>query len=241
MNLLICLITFNRLDYTKKTLRNLWRTIELPYYLIIVDNASTDGTQEYLSSLVERNRADQVVFNDANYYPGKATNIGWSTGLQKYPQATHLMRLDNDMHFEKGWDYAAESYFQAIPGLGQLGLDHEAIEHPKAALREMEINGKTLNPWPGCVGGPNIICRELWDAGLRYMELMWNDGRNSPLQEDSQFSRAIQNMGYLTGHMTENLSRTFANSSNWATDYPEYYRKTMSERGYDDKLKEGGL
>lgn len=236
MNLLICLITYNRLDYTKRTLRSLWATIEVPYYLIIVDNASTDGTQEYLGSLVERNRADEVLFNTENYYPGKAANIGWAEGLKEYPDATHLMRLDNDMHFEKGWDYTAASYFEAIAGLGQLGLDHEAIEHPKAALREMEINGKILNPWPGCVGGPNIIRRELWDQGVRYMELKWNDGRNSPLQEDSQFSRAIQNMGYLTGHMTENLSRTFANKDTWK-DYPEYHLKTMQERGYTDNAE----
>lgn len=235
MRLLIALITYNRLSYTKKTLRALWATIEVPYYLIIVDNNSTDGTQEYLGNLVERNRADQVIFNDDNYYPGKATNIGWSEGLQEYPEATHLMRLDNDMHLERGWDYAAADYFKKIPELGQLGLDHEAIEHPKAKLRELEINGKTLNPWPGCVGGPNIIRRSLWDKGVRYKELMWNDGRNSPLQEDSQFSKEIQAMGYLTGHMTENLSRTFANETNWA-EFPEYYKKTMTERGYTDNL-----
>lgn len=240
MNLLIVLVTYNRLAYTKKTLRYLWDTIEIPYYLVIVDNASTDGTQEYLSRLVDRNRADHVIFNDENYYPGKATNIGWEEGLKEYPEATHLMRLDNDMALYRGWDYAAESYFKAIPELGQLGLDHEAIEHPKAALRELEINGKKLNPWPGCVGGPNIIRRKIWDLGARYMDLRWDDGRKSPLQEDSQFSRAIQGMGYLTGHMTENLARTFANQDNW-TDFPDYYRKTMTDRGYDDKLKEVDL
>lgn len=236
MKLLIALITHNRLAYTKRTLRNLWRTIEVPYYLVIVDNASDDGTQEYLNKLVERNRADKVILNADNYYPGKATNIGWEEGLKEYPSASHLMRLDNDMDFKPGWDITALSYFEAIPELGQLGLDHEAIEHPKARLREIEINGKILNPWPGCVGGPNIIQRRLWDAGVRYLELRWDDGRNSPLQEDSQFSRAIQGMGYLTGHMIENLSRTFANETNWS-DYPEYYRKTLAERGYEEKLK----
>lgn len=236
MKLLIVLITYNRLAYTKRTLRNLWRTIEVPYYLVIVDNDSSDGTQKYLGNLVDRNRADYVIFNSDNYYPGKATNIGWEEGLEAYPEATHLMRLDNDMQLERGWDITAESYFKAIPELGQLGLDHEAIEHPKAALRVLEINGKQLNPWPGCVGGPNIIRRSIWDMGVRYKELMWNDGRNSALQEDSQFSKAIQALGYLTGHMTEDLARTFANESNWS-DYPEYYEKTMSDRGYDDNVK----
>lgn len=236
MKLLIVLITYNRLDYTKRTLRNLWRTIEAPYYLVAIDNKSDDGTQEYLLRLKERYRIDQVILNPENYYPGKATNIGWEQGLVEFPDATHLMRLDNDMHLEKGWDAAAEDYFKKIPELGQLGLDHEAIEEPKAKLREMEINGKTLNPWPGCVGGPNIIRRKLWDLGCRYQELMWNDGRKSKIQEDSMFSRTIMSKGYLSGHMTENLARTFANKDNWS-DYPEYYKKTMTERGYDDLIE----
>jgi len=236
MKILICLITYNRLAYTKKTLRALWDTIEVPYYLIICDNNSDDGTQKYLNTLVKRNRADKVILNPDNYYPGKATNIGWEEGLKDYPEATHLMRLDNDMSLLRGWDVAAADYFKKIPELGQLGLDHEAIEHPKAILREREINGKTINPWPGCVGGPNIIRRSIWDAGARYRELMWNDGRNSPLQEDSQFSRLIQGMGYLTGHMTEDLARTFANKDNWS-DFPDYYKKTMTDRGYDHLIK----
>ena len=240
MNLLIVLITFNRLACTKRTLRALWDTIEVPYHLVVVDNNSTDGTVEYLKKHTDRDKIDHVIFNPDNYYPGKACNIGWEIGLQLYPESTHLMRLDNDMHLERGWDIAAEDYFKKIPELGQLGLDHEAIEHPKAILRVMDINGKKLNPWPGCVGGPNIIRKKIWDLGVRYMELMWNDGRKSPLQEDSQFSRAIQAKGYLTGHMTENLSRTFANVTNWKED-PDYYIRTMSERGYSDKLKEAGL
>jgi len=235
MKLLVVLITYNRLAYTKKTLRNLYATIEAPYYLVVVDNNSTDGTKEFLKGLLQRGKADKIILNPDNYYPGKATNIGWSEGLKEF-DATHLMRLDNDMELKKGWDLEAEDYFKKITNLGQLGLDHEAIEHPKAFLREMEINGKTLNPWPGCVGGPNIIRRTIWEMGVKYDELMWNDGRNSPLQEDSQFSKKIQNKGYLTGHMTKDLARTFANKDNWK-DFPEYYEETMRDRGYDDNLK----
>lgn len=237
--MIICLITYNRLDYTKKTLKYLWNTMTEPYYLIVVDNNSTDGTQNYLSNLVGRGKIDQAIFNDENYYPGKACNIGWEEALRE-ADCNYLMRLDNDMELHEGWYDAALSYFEAIPELGQLGLDHEAIEHPKAALRALEINGKTINPWPGCVGGPCIIKKKIWDEGIRWPETRWDDGQNSPLQEDSRFSKSIQNMGYLVGHMTENLSRTFANESNWK-DYPDYYKKTMTDRGYDDRLRKAGL
>ena len=231
MKLLICMVTYNRLSYTKRTLRTLWATIQVPYYLVIVDNASTDGTQEYLGNLVDRNRANHVIFNTENYYPGKACNIGWREGLEEYPDATHLMRLDNDMHFEKGWDLRSQEYFKNIDRLGQLGLDFDGGENKVPQY----YNGMGLIEFPGCVGGPCIIRREIFDSGMRYDESRW-EGSRSKLQEDSRFSREIKNDGWLVGHMDERLSYTFATKDNWS-DFPEYYKKTMFDRGYDDEVE----
>lgn len=231
MKLLIVLITFNRLAYTKRTLRSLWDSIEVPYYLVVVDNASTDGTQKYLSGLVERGRVDHIIFNDQNYYPGKACNIGWKEGLEEYPQATHLMRLDNDMQFEKGWDVRAEEYFRKIDRLGQLGLDFDGGENKAPQY----YNGIGIIEWPGCVGGPNIIRREIYDSGKRYDETPW-EGSRSRVQEDSKFSREIKNDGWLVGHMDERLSWTFANKENWH-EFKDYYKKTMYDRAYDENVE----
>jgi hypothetical protein len=145
------------------------------------------------------------------------------------------MRLDNDMELKKGWDIAAEDYFKKIPNLGQLGIDDDAIQHPRAKLREMELNGKTINTWPGCVGGPCIVRRALWDAGMRYDEDKW-EGSGSKLQEDSRLSAKVRNLGYLHGHMTDGLCRTFANKDNWH-EFKDYYLKTMSDRGYDENVE----
>lgn len=239
MKLLIVLITFNRLKYSKRTLRDLFATIETPYYLVAVDNSSDDGTQDWLTSLQKRGKLDKVILNPENYYPGKACNIGWEEGLKEYPNATHLMRLDNDMHLEKGWDKAAAEYFEAMPSLGQLGIEHEAIENPRAAGHEITIKGKTINRFPGNVGGPCIISRAVWDMGLRYPEGKWYaEAKNIPTaQEDVKLSRLIEQNGFIMGHMDEKLAWTFANRSNWG-DFPEYYTKTLSERGYDRLLEE---
>lgn len=231
MKLLIVLITFNRLAYTKKTLRSLWDTIELPYYLVVVDNNSDDGTRDYLLSLWKRGRIDKVILNPENYYPGKACNIGWAEGLEHYPQATHLMRLDNDMHFEKGWDLKAEEYFKRIDRLGQLGLDFDGGENKVPQF----YNGMGLIEWPGCVGGPNIIRKSIYEDGARYEELRWA-GSRSKLQEDSKFSRKLINDGWLVGHMDQRLSWTFATPDTWK-DYPDYYKKTMFDRGYDEQVE----
>lgn len=231
MKLLIVLITYNRLDYSKRTLRSLWDTLEVPYYLVVIDNNSSDGTQDYMKSLVKRGKIDKFIANPENYYPGKAANIGWSEGLKEYPQATHLARVDNDMHFEKGWDQYAAEYFSTIDRLGQLGLDFDGGENKPLTF----YSGMAVIEWPGCVGGPNIIRREIFESGIRYDEDRW-EGSNSPVQEDSRLSRKVKNDGWIVGHMDERLSWTFANKDNWS-DYPDYYLKTMTDRGYVDNAK----
>jgi glycosyltransferase involved in cell wall biosynthesis len=236
MKLLVALITYNRLNYTQKTLRNFRKTISdsTEYYLVAVDNASHDQTQLYLKRQEGRGVIDKVILNPENYYPGKATNIAWEEGLKEFPQADYLMRLDNDMEFKKGWDKAFEKYFKAIPELAQLGYDHEAIEHPQAYSMAVTINGQTINGWPGCVGGPCLIRRKVWDDGHRYSEEPWtNHGYENVIaeQEDVKLSRDLKNAGWLVGHTQEDWGRTFANKSNWHEDR-EYYKETMQKRGY---------
>lgn len=235
MKLLVCLITYNRLEYTKRTIRSFRDTVQLPYYFVAVDNNSNDGTKEYLKSLENRGLINKSILNPDNYYPGKACNIGWTEGLKDY-DATHLVRLDNDMEFEKGWDLKAQEYFEGIDRLGQLGLDFDGGENKAPIL----YNGLGLVEWPGCVGGPNILKRAIFDYGIKYDESRWDDGRKSKAQEDSKLSKTVKEKGYLVGHMDERLSYTFAVPENW-NDYPEYYKKTMTDRGYDERLEEAGL
>lgn len=236
MKLLITLITYNRLEYTKKTLQSLKETIDIPYYLNVVDNNSTDGTADWLN----RNLEEHVILNDVNLYPGRATNLGWTNGLLNYPETTHLMRCDNDMEFEEDWASKAAEYFRAFPELGQLGLDSEALDtyngNPDYIFSS---GGKTINMWPGNVGGPCIIKREIWDNGARWDETPWEfGGDGKPIAtEDVKFSFLMHKLGYAYGHPIDKLARTFANEQNWK-DFPDYYKKTLLERGFIDKYKE---
>ena len=49
----IVLLTFNRLEFTKRTIEELYKRIHTPFRLIIVDNVSVDGTREYILKLKE--------------------------------------------------------------------------------------------------------------------------------------------------------------------------------------------
>jgi glycosyltransferase involved in cell wall biosynthesis len=238
MKLLIALITYNRLSYTKRTLEELWdkTSDSADYFLVVIDNASTDGSTEYLKGLAKRGRINELILNETNYYPGKACNIGWEQALNIY-SPTHLMRLDNDMQLTKDWDLRAADYFKAIPELGQLGIEHEAIETPQSEEHRRTINGMEINEWPGVVGGPMIMPKKLWDKGIRYDESPWfaENPQIPVMQEDSKLSARIKNMGYAVGHSQEELGRTFATRDTWK-EYPEYYKETMLKRGYKDLI-----
>lgn len=238
MKILIILITYQRLEYTKQTLKSLWDNIsdDADFFLVIVDNASTDGTQDYLKNLMKRGRINKLILNEENYYPGKACNMGWTQGLELY-SATHLMRLDNDMQLTKDWNIRVAQYFEAIPELGQLGIEHEAIETPEADSYKRIINGFAINEWPGVVGGPMVMPKKLWDLGIRYDESPWSapNPQIPSMQEDSKLSADIKNKGYLVAHVQEELGRTFATRDKWE-DFPEYYKETMPKRGYADLI-----
>lgn len=234
MRLLISMTTHERLKYTKRTLKSLLRTIECSYYLVVVDNNSTDGTQGWLE---KNGPQDLLILNTNNYYPGKATNIGWERGLKQF-NADYLMRLDNDMEFEPFWDVKAEEYFDNIPILGQLGLDYSALTEYNGNPDYLTTqDGMTVNAWPGNVGGPCIIRKEVYDRGARYDESPWyheGDGKPTP-QEDVKFSLSLHKLGFIYGHATEKLAWTFATPETWL-EYKDYYDKTMKERGYDNML-----
>jgi GT2 family glycosyltransferase len=95
----VILITHNGLAYTKMCLASLLAT---PWpardELIIVDNASTDGTPAYLRDLMRLNPWVRVVFNECNRGFAAANNQGLA-------QATGdvLILLNNDTLVAEGW------------------------------------------------------------------------------------------------------------------------------------------
>jgi len=62
----LILVTYNRLEFTKLTLKFLFSRTTTPYRLIIVDNGSTDGTVEYLQQLQAVRDVD-IIFLKRNY------------------------------------------------------------------------------------------------------------------------------------------------------------------------------
>jgi GT2 family glycosyltransferase len=70
----IVILTHNQLKYTQECLEALDRTTS-GHQIIIVDNASTDGTPEYLQRLEEQKPHVSVIFN--------RRNVGFAAGCNQ--------------------------------------------------------------------------------------------------------------------------------------------------------------
>lgn len=177
MKLHTVFITHDRLECTKQSVSSFLETVTVPWTLTIVDNASTDGTREWLR---DSPWATSTIWLSENMYPGYATNTGWEHAPA---DADFLQRADNDWTFLPGWCDTVQQAFED-PQVGQVGL--------RTDKEECFPNGQTV-PWN--VGGNNIIRRSLWDNGLRYDERPWTE-LPAGHSEDTYLSPAVEAMGY---------------------------------------------
>lgn len=81
MNIGVVVVTFNRCEKLKKALESYDNQINKPKYIVVVNNKSTDGTEEYLSNWKnEDNGIDKYVLNLEENMGGSG---GFYAGLKK--------------------------------------------------------------------------------------------------------------------------------------------------------------
>lgn len=92
----VIILTHNKLEYTRICLPSLLATDYAPWELIVVDNGSTDGTQEWLHSFskttAEKGVSLRVIMNDHNIGCSTARNMGAQAA-----NGSKLVFLDNDV------------------------------------------------------------------------------------------------------------------------------------------------
>lgn len=137
----IIMLTWNGLDYTKQCLDSLKTNTVHPYELIMVDNASTDGTIEYLNNLEKQFPDNKVklILNKSNNGFGPANNQGIEIA-----KGDIILFLNNDVVLTKGWLKNLICHFDEECTIGAVGPmtnscrgDQLVSPKPYKALDEM--------------------------------------------------------------------------------------------------------
>jgi GT2 family glycosyltransferase len=147
----IVVLTFNQLEVTKLCVDSLFMHTR-DFELVIVDNASTDGTVPYLKALAAEHDNIKLILNVNNrgFAGGCNQGIAASTG-------SHVVLLNNDTVVSEGW---LDGLIQAAAteGVGIVGPRTNCIVGPQQ-VNEIAYDPQTLQ-------GFETFARE-WRAGNR--------------------------------------------------------------------------
>ena len=195
----IVLVTHNKAEYTLHCLTGLLSAAEIPFEVIIVDNASTD----YTSELLERITNVIKIRNNENLQFIAACNQAAGQARGKY-----LLFLNNDAYLEHGALSALVNTIEQVPEAGAVG---GKLVFPNGELQEAGSiiwkdgtalgYGRNSNPHRAeycyvrevdyCSGACLLVRKDLFDR------LGGFDTRYSPAYyEDSDLCMNVTALGY---------------------------------------------
>ena len=201
----------NGLAFTTNCIKSIFDSADHPTYeVIIVDNASTDGTGEYLRRL-EKHHV-KTVFNSENKGFVEACNLGADAASGDY-----VLLLNNDTEVQPGWLSSLVDLAERTPDCGAVG---SKLVYPDGRLQEaggiIFSDGSGWNYGKGqspsdprfnfvrevdyCSGAALLVRKSLWDdiGGL--------DHRYAPAYcEDSDLCFEIRKRGYRVYYQPKSM------------------------------------
>jgi polysaccharide pyruvyl transferase CsaB len=121
----IVVVTYNNRELNELCLESLTARTEWPNFeIVVVDNASTDGTPSLLERVAARDPRIRPILNDSNRGFAAASNAGVAASSGEY-----LILLNNDTVVTRGWAAALVRHLAADPALGLVGPVTNAISN----------------------------------------------------------------------------------------------------------------
>ena len=113
----VIVVTYNNIDLTRACLASLDEHSQYEHLeIIVVDNASSDGSPEYLSDWGANGRNRTVILNEDNLGFAAANNQGLAVATGEY-----LVLLNNDTYVTHGWIRTLLRHLQRDRTIGLIG------------------------------------------------------------------------------------------------------------------------
>lgn len=140
LEVIISILTYNKVEFTKKCLQSLIETPFFPPYKIIIsDNGSTDGTIEYVQNFSKQNGNIELFQNKENLGFSKAHNKIIDLFKQR-----DIVLMNNDIEVPFNWLFYLYYYVYKE----KLGAASPAIKTKTGidvgAILDSKANGKSL-------------------------------------------------------------------------------------------------
>ena len=235
-DLVVFTLAMDRLDYTKRMLDALRETVAEPYAHLIVDQASTDGTREYLAALepTELNPVMHIVTLSQNLGISAASNLALDRIDRDHTSAAYIVKLDNDCELlDTDWDrvfrgicrYAGE---RIVLSPFVCGLRENSGGAPRLARSEVVVDGITHEV--GLTRHLGGICE--FSHRDAYGSFRYDEADTLSGSQDSSFSAWVLSEGYYMGYVEDLRCEHMDTTAGQHEKYPEYFdrRRTVESK-----------
>jgi GT2 family glycosyltransferase len=143
----IIIPVYNQMEFTEKCIELLYENTpeESSFEAIVVDNASSDGTREYLESQQEDGRL-RALFNEENLGFARACNQGAGAARGEY-----LLFLNNDTETLPGWLEPLVEILDNDPAVAAVGskllFPDGKIQHAGVVMARLVKEENLLSPF----------------------------------------------------------------------------------------------
>ncbi len=112
----IVMLTYNALEYTQECIESIREHTAYPHEIIFIDNASSDGSVDYLQQVVADNPHYRLIANETNRGFAAGNNQGVAAARGDY-----VMLLNNDVLVSSGWLRDLVAALERNPQIGMVG------------------------------------------------------------------------------------------------------------------------
>jgi len=186
----IVIVTYNRLQYTQKSIASIVDNTVFPYVLTVVDNGSADGTQAWLRKQKRRGIIKNLILHPENKGYAYAANDGWEAEDSDY-----YVKVDNDIIIQKkGWLSDMIEVIDNCPEVGAIAYNFEQDSYPIT-----KIGGYKLRVKVGNLGGCCVLIPKRTYQLLGY----WCEEYGLYGEEDGDYGFRIKLAGLLNCYMED--------------------------------------
>ena len=191
-------VTYNRVDMTTEFVKSLIEHTPLPVRVIFIDNNSSDGTRDYISSLQDTSFVKfQIVLNNENLGFIKGVNQGF-----KLADSSYVCVANNDLLFSPGWLEEIIEIFKSRPDVGLLNPNsNNRGALPKQDEPIEDFARRLKQQWAGvfvesnfCIGFCMVIrgdvIKKVGGFSEEFMPMFF---------EDTDYSMRVARAGYRLG------------------------------------------
>ncbi len=237
----VVVLCYNQVDFTKKCVDSVLNTTAYPNYeLILVDNASSDGTPAYLQETARKYANVKIVLNETNRGFAGGNNDGLAIAEGEY-----LVLLNNDTIVTRGWLTGLLKHFRNDPTVGLAGPVTNSIgNEAKIAVSYMNVRNMSAfaeaytfrhmgeeYPHQGILAMFCLmISRELYEK-VGPLDEQYGIG----MFEDDDYSRASESVGYRNVLAEDVFVHHFGSVSFKKLDDADYMEVHARNRKYFEK------